>query len=112
MAVDRVWHGWTTPGNAALYEELVTETVLPSHEELPGYLGSQLLRRDVGEEVEFLVITGWESYDAIRGFAGDDYDRATIPPEAEKLLARFDPRAIHYERRCPPKPATATGAGG
>ncbi len=100
--INRVWHGWTTPGNAARYEEMVTAEVLPSHEPLPGYRGAYLLRRETGDEVEFVVITRWESYDAIRGFAGADYDRATIPPEAEALLARFDARAVHYDQRYAP----------
>lgn len=94
--ISRVWRGWTTRERAAAYQELVTGTVLPGHERLEGYLGGCLMRREEGDEVEFLVITRWDSYEAIRKFAGDDCERATIPLAAEQLLERFDARAVHY----------------
>jgi heme-degrading monooxygenase HmoA len=96
--ISRVWRGWTTRERADAYQELVTGTVLPGHERLEGYRGGCLMRREEGDEVEFLVITCWDSYEAIRKFAGDDFERATIPLTAEQLLERFDARAVHYRQ--------------
>jgi hypothetical protein len=56
-----------------------------------------LLRDDSGDEVEFVTVTLFESLDAVRVFAGDDYEAAVVPPEARKLLTRFDERSRHYE---------------
>jgi heme-degrading monooxygenase HmoA len=96
--ISRVWRGWTTHAHAAAYQELVAGTVLPGQERLAGYRGAHLLRREVEEEVEFLVITRWESFEAVREFAGEDYETATIPRAAERLLERFDARALHYRQ--------------
>lgn len=99
MAVNRVWRGWASSANADSYESLVAEQVLPAMTELPGYLGASFQKRQTAEgETEFLVITRWQSIDAIRGFAGEDYESATIPNEAARLLERYDDRAIHYQQ--------------
>jgi hypothetical protein len=56
-----------------------------------------LLRRDDGQEIAFVTITRFESLDAVRAFAGQDYERAVVEPEARALLSRFDQRSDHYE---------------
>jgi heme-degrading monooxygenase HmoA len=101
--ISRVWHGWTTRENADAYQKLLRETVLPEIHRVRGFKGAQVLRRDVNNldessEVEFLVITQFDSIDAVKGFAGTDYEVAVIEPAARKLLSRFDARAAHYER--------------
>jgi len=55
------------------------------------------LRREVGEEVEFVTIMWFESIDAVRTFAGEDYEAAVVPAKARALLSRFDARSQHYE---------------
>lgn len=97
--LSRVWHGWTLPEDAEVYERLVTEEVLPAMEEMKGFLGAQMMRLDRSEETEFLVITEWDSLDAVKSFAGEDYERTSIPYEAEQLLSRFDKGPLHYRRR-------------
>ena len=98
--ISRVWHGWTTQENAERYQELVTKAVLPDMESLGGYRGTWLLRRELDSgEVEFLVVTRWDSLDDIRAFAANvDYLRTTITPEAEQLLAHCDSHAVQYEQ--------------
>jgi len=99
MAVSRVWRGWAARARASEYESLVAGEVLPAMEGLAGFRGATLLRREAGgDEVEFLVVTEWDSVEAIRGFAGAEPERATIPPRAAALLRRYDERAAHYER--------------
>jgi len=97
--ISRVWHGWTRRENADAYENLLRQEVLPGIHRVDGFKGAQLLRRDApnGKEVEFVTITLFDSLDAVREFAGEDYEVAVVPPPARKLLAHFDGRSAHYE---------------
>jgi len=97
----RIWHGWTTPSNADAYESLLKEEIFVGIGTLriPGYHGIRLLRRIVDGEVEFVTIMTFDGLDAIRHFAGGDYEKAVVPPKARALLARFDQRSQHYEVR-------------
>ena len=95
--ITRVWHGWTTPQNGDTYERLLKSEILPGIHRIAGFRGATLLRRDSGNEVEFITLTYFESMEAVRQFAGDDYEVAVVPPEARKLLAHFDQRSAHYE---------------
>lgn len=47
--------------------------------------------------MEFITVTLWDSLDAVREFAGDDYEIAVVPETARRLLSRFDERSAHYE---------------
>jgi heme-degrading monooxygenase HmoA len=95
--ISRVWRGWTSAENADAYQKLLREEILPGIHRVPGFKGAQVSRRDLKNEVEFLVITRFDSFEAVKGFAGEDYEVPVIEPEARKLLARFDARAAHYE---------------
>ena len=97
----RIWHGWTTPESANAYEDLLKDEIFVGIQErhIPGYRGIQLLRRSLGEDVEFVTVMRFDSLEAVRIFAGEDYEIAVVPPKARTLLARFDPRSQHYEIR-------------
>jgi antibiotic biosynthesis monooxygenase (ABM) superfamily enzyme len=95
--ISRVWHGWTKPENADAYEALLRNTIFPWIEGVDGYRGAYLLRRDAGGEVEFVTITRFDSLDAVRAFAGEDYETAVVLPEADALLSRYDARSAHFE---------------
>jgi hypothetical protein len=97
----RIWHGWTSPDNADTYEALLKEEIFVGIENrhIAGFNGIQLLRRDVGAEVEFVTIMQFDSLAAVREFAGDDYEVAVVPPKARAVLAHFDDRSQHYELR-------------
>jgi len=97
----RVWHGWTTPDHADRYEALLRQEIFVGiHDRrLPGFTGIQLLRRSTGPEVEFVTLMTFESLDAVRAFAGADYDAAVVPPKARAVLTRFDARSQHYDLR-------------
>jgi heme-degrading monooxygenase HmoA len=56
-----------------------------------------MLRRDVAERTEFVMFTLWESLDAVKAFAGDDYERAVYYPEDDRYLVDRDLRTSHYE---------------
>ncbi|HEX8692388.1 MAG TPA: antibiotic biosynthesis monooxygenase [Longimicrobium sp.] len=95
--IGRFWRGWTTQENADAYEQLLRTKVLPGIHRVKGYRGAYLMRRDVEEGVEFATLTFFASMDAVRAFAGEDYEIAVVPPEARRLLSRFDERSVHYE---------------
>ena len=97
--ISRIWHGWTSRENAAAYEALLESEILPgiADRRIRGLMGVHLLKRDVPEGVEFVTIMWFESLDAVREFAGEDYEAAVVPAEARRLLARFDARSAHYE---------------
>ena len=97
--ISRIWHGWTSRENAAAYEELLKSEILPAIEgrEIRGLTGAHLLRRDLPGEVEFVTILWFDSLEAVREFAGQDYEAAVVPEKARRLLKRFDARSQHYE---------------
>jgi hypothetical protein len=97
--ISRIWHGWTSPANASAYESLLKSEIFQGIQDrqIAGYTGIHLLRRDVGDEVEFVTIMWFDSIDAVRTFAGEDYEVAVVPPKARELLARFDARSHHYQ---------------
>ena len=93
----RAWRGYASAGGAEAYPKHLLESVRPKLERLAGFRGLSLLRRHIGTEIEYLVLTHWESMQAICAFAGDDPDRAVVEPEARAVLVRFDDRVTHYE---------------
>jgi heme-degrading monooxygenase HmoA len=96
--IGRIWHGWASRENADAYEQLLRAEVLPGiGHRVEGYRGAYVLRRESGDEVEFVTVTLFDSLDAVRAFAGEDHEVAVVPPEARRLLARFDERSAHYE---------------
>ena len=95
--IARLWHGWTSRENARAYEDLLRSEILPGIHRVAGYRGAHLFRRERESEVEFVTLTLFDSMDAVRAFAGDDYEAAVVPSEARELLARFDPRSKHYD---------------
>lgn len=99
--ISRVWNGWTTPENADAYESLLRHEVLVhiQEQQIAGFRGIQVARREVGDEVEFITMMWFESLEAVRAFAGEDYEVAVVPPKAQALLLRFDGRSRHYDIR-------------
>lgn len=97
----RIWHGWTSPSNADAYETLLREEIFAgiAGRKIHGYRGIELFRRAQDTEVEFMTLMRFDTLDAVRDFAGDDYEVAVVPPRARALLARFDARSAHYEAR-------------
>ena len=97
--IGRVWHGWTTPENADAFEKLLRGEVFTGirNRRISGYRGLQLFRRSLDSEEEFVTVMWFDSLEAVRTFAGEDYEIAVVPPKARALLSRFDARSQHYE---------------
>jgi len=99
--ISRIWHGWTLPERADAYEALLQSEIFLGIQgrQIDGYRGIHLFRRDLDEEVEFVTVMWFDSIEAVRAFAGEDYEVAVVPPKARALLSRFDARSQHYEVR-------------
>jgi heme-degrading monooxygenase HmoA len=95
--ITRVWRGWASSANADVYQEHFETEVLAHLGQIDGFHAAQLWRRDDQGQVEFVAVTSFESIDAVRAFAGPDYEHAVVEPEARRALLRFDERCIHYE---------------
>jgi hypothetical protein len=95
----RVWRGWTSPENAGGYERIVRREVIPGIEarEIAGFRHIDLMKRDLGGEVEFQTLMWFDSLEAIKAFMGEDYSVSHVPAAARAVLKCFDERAAHYE---------------
>jgi hypothetical protein len=97
--IARYWRGWTTSRQADAYEKLLTKKVLPSLRNVEGYRGGYLLRSDLPDGAEFVVLNLFDSLDSVKRFAGSHYTVPVFEPQARKLLCKIDPVARHYEVR-------------
>jgi heme-degrading monooxygenase HmoA len=95
--IARTWHGAVPDAKADAYETYLRLTGLPDYEATPGNRGVYVLRRSAGGVTDFLLLTLWESYEAIRAFAGDDLERARYYPEDAGYLLELEPAVTHYE---------------
>ena len=95
--ITRIWRGWTAPENADAYERFLLDELFPAMRDIPGFRGAEVLRRRDGDEVAFVTLTRFASLDAVRAFAGEDYEVPVLEPPALALLSRYDERAAHYD---------------
>ena len=95
--IARHWRGLVKRERADAYIEHLQSQTLPQLVQLDGFMDAKVLRRDLPQGVEFLVVTIWESLDAIRAFAGNDVESAVVPPKARDMMIEYDRTARHYE---------------
>ena len=95
--IARVWKGWTCRANADAYERLLREEVIPNLKLIEGARGAYVLRQDGPDEVEFVMMSFFETIEAVKAFAGWDHTAPVLEPEARRLLSRIEPLARHYE---------------
>lgn len=93
----RAWKAQALSQNVEAYARHFSEAVLPELEVVSGHTGAYLLRRDTGTHVELVVLTLWESMDAVKGFAGTPPERAVVEPAAQAVLEKFDDTVQHFE---------------
>src|SRR4051794_7548323 len=95
----RLWRGWTSPENADTYERIVRTEVIPGIEvrNIPGFRHIDLMKRDLGGEIEFQTLMWFENLGAIKAFMGEDCTVSHVPEAAREVLSHFDERATHYE---------------
>ena len=76
--IARTWRGWTSIDDQQAYVDYLLETGIRGYEATSGNLGAYILTRTVGDRVEFITLSFWESLDAIRGFAGEDIEGRSV----------------------------------
>ena len=94
--ITRLWRGWTARGDADTYERFLLTELFPSMRTISGFLGADVLRRDDRDETAFVTLTRFDTLDAIRAFAGNDYEIPVLEPTARALISRCDQRAQHF----------------
>jgi heme-degrading monooxygenase HmoA len=97
MMITRMWRGWTAASDADSYERFLVGELFPAMRSIAGFRGAEVLRRPDGDEVAFVTLTRFDSLDAIRAFAGDDFEVPVLEPRARELLSRYEKRAVHYD---------------
>ena len=95
--IARTWHGRVPAAKADAYHEYLLRTGVADYARTAGNRGVYVLRRREGEVADFLLITHWDSVEAIKGFAGEDYERARYYPEDDDFLLEREPFVTHYE---------------
>ena len=93
----RMWHGVTPESKADAYLDYLKATGVKEYRATEGNQGVQILRSIHDGKAEFLTVSYWQSYEAIRTFAGDEIDKAVYYPEDKDYLLEFEPKVVHYE---------------
>ena len=95
--ISRQWTGLARPDCADAYVEHLQRETFPAIRRLPGFVSASILRRPVPQGVEFLIVTTWDSLDAIRALAGDDVERAVVPEAVQAMMIQYDRTVRHFE---------------
>jgi heme-degrading monooxygenase HmoA len=94
--IERVWSGRTTRDGAVTYAQHFRHHVVPQLSAIAGYRGARLLEREQDGGIEIVVVTRWQSLDAIRAFAGEELDRAVVHEDAAALFSDYDRKVRHF----------------
>jgi heme-degrading monooxygenase HmoA len=97
IAIARIWRGRTLASKADEYERCLNANGVAKIRTTPGNRGVTVLRRTDGDKTEFEVISIWESIEAVKNFAGADYQKAVILPRDREYLLEVEPNVVHYE---------------
>jgi heme-degrading monooxygenase HmoA len=95
--IARIWQGRTRESDQDTYFEYLQATGLKDYASIPGNRGVWVLRRVYEGKAEFTLISLWDSWDAIKSFAGPEYEKAVYYPEDKKFLLELEPHVTHYE---------------
>ena len=95
--IARIWKGAVRQQDGDAYARYMRDTGLAEYAGTPGNRGAWMLRRDLDDRTEFVMFTLWDSLEAVRSFAGDDYETAVFYPEDDRFLVERDLTATHYQ---------------
>lgn len=95
--IARIWRGATAASKADEYFDYLNKIGIPDYRATKGNCGVFVLRRLENDEAHFLLLTLWESIEAIKNFAGSEIERARYYPEDEKFLMELDPNVRHFD---------------
>ncbi len=97
MMISRHWRGVAKPEEADNYIYHLRNDTFPKLARIGGFIKASILRKPTGEGTEFLVVTTWQSMEAIRQFAGKTVHTAVVPPEVQAMMVDYDREVAHYE---------------
>ena len=95
--ISRMWHGRVPTVKAKAYREFLMKRATPDYRSIEGNNQVYILERHEGEVTHFIMLTFWDSLESVRGFAGEEVERAKYYPEDKDFLLEFEPNVIHYE---------------
>jgi heme-degrading monooxygenase HmoA len=97
MMISRMWHGRVPTSKAKAYREFTIGRAIPDYRAVEGNLSVHILERTEGEVTHFITLTFWKDIESIKGFAGEDVERAKYYPEDSDFLLEFEPTVVHYQ---------------
>lgn len=96
--IARIWRGWVRTEDSAAYVDYIERTGMAEYRSTEGNRGAWMLARDLDDgRTEIVTLSFWASRDAIRGFAGDEIERAVFYPEDDRYLVDRETTVTHYE---------------
>jgi heme-degrading monooxygenase HmoA len=95
--ISRHWTGLCKKEKADHYIQHLREDTFQKLGQLEGFIRASILKREIADGVEFLIVTEWESLTAIKQFAGNNYDTAVVPESVQKMMVKYDNMVRHYE---------------
>ena len=95
--ISRHWRGLAKTARADEYVEHLRRETFPQLRAIPGFVSASILRRNVENGVEFLIVTRWESMAAVQQFAGREAGVAVVPRTAQNLMIEYDREVRHYD---------------
>jgi heme-degrading monooxygenase HmoA len=95
--IARIWRGAVREQDGDAYAAYMENTGVRGYADTPGNRGVYMLRRNVDGKVEFVMFTLWDSLDAVKAFAGEQYETAVFYPEDDRYLVERDERSTHFE---------------
>lgn len=95
--ITRMWHGRTKITDADEYLNFLEKTGIKDYKNTPGNISAEVWRREEGDICHFRTVTKWDSYESIKKFAGEEYEKARYYEEDKKYLLEFEEKVIHYE---------------
>ena len=95
--IERHWKGIAAKGRANEYIAHLRNDTFEKIKKIKGFISASILKRDLSDGVEFLVITKWETLESIKQFAGDEIETAVVPTLVQDIMVRYDKSVRHYE---------------
>ena len=95
--IARIWKGKTKLEHIEEYTNFMKTRAIPDYSKVKGFIKLIFFKRADNNYAYFNFITFWEDMDVIKGFAGNDFDKAKYYPEDKNYLVDFPEKVAHYE---------------
>ena len=95
--ITRAWHGTTSLENADYYLQFLLQDGTKEYLQTKGNLSVKVWQQKTENCCHFWTVTEWENVDAVKAFAGEDYEKAKYYPQDVGILLEFEEKVNHYE---------------